>query len=577
MSIALLWITLTGTVIPVSQDNAHIIAHYVPSIGGTISTLVFRSIVGDMLRIMPYILMSRRGGAYGKHCVASSYWPLNTFGGRGSTATVDAISIVSVLAGYVTAFKAGLFYLSSTVNETFLNTNVICALALSVLYAMMSVACLCITIFIWKCKSTGLKWDPTSIADIISLFRDSNARKDFQDRQPNLPAAKRTNQCIKERYYLGCTLSRYGTAEQTTSYTISHASNALHRRSLSSSERFGVQPIEATSNLSDLSVDPSLTVHGDSEARIVPFPGIRRGFPVVQAVYSLVWFGSIAFGIYALSHGFVHSGFDVANMLHCHQGYNDSSCILQHNETSTSTDGFLNLHFGTSADQDIWIYILLTRALPTVFAGMFAVGYLTSTLNFHAFAQPFSDMFIKPTAAENCALLDYFSGSVLTIITQAAEFDHYKLVYIAILQLLSNAFPILVGALFPTITNNGLLVTFTVSSFAFWSIMIFATIYAVTMIFLWKTDKRKIINPQWNIADLMGMCWNSRFLDEQEFDVSGAGMSKRLFRARVVAAGYRFSYGYYKGQDGYHHPGFDAVEIRGRAVNDVRHWKDIRA
>jgi len=546
-------------------------------------------IVDDLLRIMPYILMARDHGASGTSTLASMYWPMNinAIFSRGSTLTIKVLTLASVAIGFLVPFKAGLFLLSSdndNDNMMTLNFSRISACVLIVLYVLMSSCCIFITVFVWRCQSTGLKWDPTSMADIVALFHNSNARIDFQGINPNhynLSACSGRKGCRRtcnRTYNLGTAICNHQDGTHTKTYGI-RATNLASDEHIEVHQQLQSKVLEESIRVNNRIKNAA--VLADHEGELL-FPGYRKmaahrwANPAFYTACGITWLSVISLGVYALSQNYVSSGFSVANILNCKGSNTSDTCAMQRNETYTSANFTAStFQVGGSLDgaHDLWLYVFLLRVIPTNFAGSY-VAILNGVVNSYSFAQPFSDMFSKITTAESSVLLDYFSGSMLTIITQAFEFGHYKLLYIAILQLVSNAYPILVAGLFSSITNYGSHVSFAISPFAFWGTMVFSIVYVFTIPVIWRTDKRKLIK-QWNIANLMGLCWASNFADDAEFDASNENMSKRLFRARIVAKEFKFAYGYYKCAKGCYHPGFDAVEKDGCAINNVRQWADL--
>jgi len=317
---------------------------------------------------------------------------------------------------------------------------------------------------------------------------------------------------------------------------------------------------------------------GAEQERDLHFPGFKSNYwrwPFVMLVYTLIFTGASACAAYALYRGYVASGFVIPNMLSC--GDQNSSCPS--NETSTvATNGEVwNVpvrEWGIDGEHDLWIYAFLTRSLPTTVASFFGVGYLTYLLTEYARAQTAVEMFSGSATAERSILLQYLGGSIVYIISKAAECEHYKLLYLAVLQLVSSSFPILVGGVFMLIANNGPTITFTISPFAFYAVSTFCLIYAISLPILWRTDKRRLFVPGWSLGHMMSLCWASRFLDFPEMNISRPDMTQSLFHARIVAKEYVMAYGHYRCVEGCLHPGFDAVEVDGVAVGDVRTWGD---
>ena len=78
----------------------------------------------------------------------------------------------------VTAFKAGFLSSRQTSNGWIVTVHPIYSVLLIGLYFMNEIMLLWIYFFL-RNKSTGLKWDPTTLADLLALFHGSNVLPDF--------------------------------------------------------------------------------------------------------------------------------------------------------------------------------------------------------------------------------------------------------------------------------------------------------------------------------------------------------------------------------------------------------------
>jgi len=538
----------------VSADYAYFIAHYGPSIGGTISTLVFQWISGDLFRLMPYMLMAEEGGTIGRFSLQAQFW--NGFFAYGQTLFTRMIWFTAFLAGYVTAFKTGLLILHVSDGQYTISVNQFSGLVLAVLYLIMALACIAVAIWIRRKKSTGLKWDPSCLADIGAMFHESNARGQFQAAEPHGKHVKH-HVLGDERYMLGhrrvqCSCSAGGVAVQYGIFSPDGSSSH-----------------EAPGDQSGSEVEHDLH-----------FPGFEKNYRrwnYGMLVYTILFASVTVLAAYVLFHGYVESGFVVSNMLSCGQ---NGTC----NGNETLTDSWNPDWFelwgvpwrdvGDDGEHDLWIYAFLTRVLPALVASAFAMGYLTGLLNSYARAQTLVEMYSGSATAERSILLQYLGGSIVYIISKAAECEHYKLLYIAILQLVSSSFPILVGGVFMLIINNGPTITFIISPLAFYAVSTFCLIYAISLPILWRTDRRRLFFPGWTLGHLMSLCWASRFLDYPEMNISRPDMTQNLFHARIVAKEYIMAYGHYRCVEGCLHPGFDALKVDGVAVGDVKTWNE---
>jgi len=172
-----------------SSDNVHMISRYFPSIVGTVTVLFFRQTVREALRMVPFVDMADQKGLLtrgSEPCkgVGGAWFPWQSF----TTTPKSSISFFSLLcqfsASYIVSLKVALF--ASTpkfdpdTNEPYwiLTVRVYPAAVLILGYILMIIYTLYICCR-FRGKSTGLKWDPVSIADYASLFAHCNALQYF--------------------------------------------------------------------------------------------------------------------------------------------------------------------------------------------------------------------------------------------------------------------------------------------------------------------------------------------------------------------------------------------------------------
>ncbi|RPA87413.1 hypothetical protein BJ508DRAFT_59542 [Ascobolus immersus RN42] len=175
---------------------------YVPTIIGTVTTILWRSIFSSLVRMAPFFSMARHRGSLlesGGHpykTILARYFPfvgLRNSGrnghymllmGRLSTRFIIGF-LVPMKSAYIlpptkiTAFETlaasqDVKVLSDAVDNLSssplsLRISPVISYILLVIYATLLIATVAITVRLWG-RETGLKWDPVSIADQIQLF-----------------------------------------------------------------------------------------------------------------------------------------------------------------------------------------------------------------------------------------------------------------------------------------------------------------------------------------------------------------------------------------------------------------------
>ena len=172
-----------------SSENVHMISRFFPSIVGTVTVLFFRQTVREALRMEPFVSMADQ---FGEETAGSEPW-IGVGGAwfpwQSITTTPNSIiSFFSLVCQFVVSFivslKVALFasaqYVDNDTHEPYwiLTVRLYPAVVLIAGYIMMIVYTLYISCHFYG-KSTGLKWDPVSIADYAALFAHCNALQYF--------------------------------------------------------------------------------------------------------------------------------------------------------------------------------------------------------------------------------------------------------------------------------------------------------------------------------------------------------------------------------------------------------------
>lgn len=159
--------------------NVYMAARFGPSIIGTITTTLVRSFLLKLCRMLPYIRMAdhRKGGrswnngVLAPKSIAALYFP--TFGGNTNTAW--AITMLQVMTTPLIAAKLALLEVIATPDGWAVVVHRSVSHSLVAYYGVQVLVLGYVTWWLWK-RQTGLRsdWDPTSIADIITLFQHFN-------------------------------------------------------------------------------------------------------------------------------------------------------------------------------------------------------------------------------------------------------------------------------------------------------------------------------------------------------------------------------------------------------------------
>ena len=162
---------------------------YLPSLIGTLSDLIFQSVVVSFARIVPYIIMAtpvypEDKCATARQTLLSNYFPM--------FAVIDTIQnrhfhllsmwlVQFFLNPFITPAKSTLVQKRASDQDQNLWTISISGASAKYLifnYSVLFLIVLGLLIYLWD-KRTGLKWDPVSLADHLMLLQGSNILGDF--------------------------------------------------------------------------------------------------------------------------------------------------------------------------------------------------------------------------------------------------------------------------------------------------------------------------------------------------------------------------------------------------------------
>jgi hypothetical protein len=188
-AIVALWLAAdTGDQYRLSSENVRMISRYFPSALGTCNVLLFRQLVREYIRMKPFIHMSDEGGEASPgekstRSVAGAFYPWQDITvSRGFTTILSLFC--QLMVGFIVSFKVALLASgpatpgNGQIASWTLTVRVWPALFLIFAHVVMALYVLWIALLL-RGKSTGLRWDPVTIADYCSLFSQCNVARYF--------------------------------------------------------------------------------------------------------------------------------------------------------------------------------------------------------------------------------------------------------------------------------------------------------------------------------------------------------------------------------------------------------------
>lgn len=406
------------------------------------------------------------------------------------------------------------------------------AWVLFVLYLILTIS-LSTLICRFALVETGLKWDPTSLADIIAIFHRSNILNDFQ-RSEIEETVRRPAKDLRLGYWRR---SQHG---EDTFYCVADENLPVSRYSL---ERGKMRPVNSQRQLDLEAQDPSTSgpdsfkvdIHNPSlRYRWVPW-FLKDTFVVAWTVIAVVLL--VAFLVPSFVNNAVEIGF------------------VPKLPSPTSAGGFSPADF-------------LYSFIPSLLGMILFLVWQPIDHYFRAM-QPFASMADRDgSTAEKSLLLDYNARLPIQVSIYALLSGHFKVAWISFIGLMSITLPILAGGIFTTQFVRSLQDVRTEASLpGFEALVVFLIIYAFSFLAIFPTRKRYLPHDISTLGDLVSFFYKSPLLAEGTFKqpkrkidlvtkLMSSGTAEEKFSSH-------YAFGIYMGLDGREHLGIDRLERPG--------------
>lgn len=166
-----------------TNENAHLLSVYVPTLLATISWQLFRSVFFEAFRMLPYSRMADQQGKitcgeYARRSVGGSFFPYPFASYTDDSLTKRSAIGILVIGSFLVGSKAVFIGSQRTSDGWVLTIHPSAAYYLMAAYTLMAV--FYVFIYFWaRNKSTGLKWDPASNLDHLALVWRTNAMSEI--------------------------------------------------------------------------------------------------------------------------------------------------------------------------------------------------------------------------------------------------------------------------------------------------------------------------------------------------------------------------------------------------------------
>ena len=526
---------------------------FLPQILASIIVLWLLTIQITIARIFPFTALASGHGEHTStilHTAAlfpSDFMIPNLFFFKHSEPVLGVCSIIFWLVLFTVPLQSCLFqtrYYTLDAQSSWRWTSVqAVGWTLLVLYILMIAALVLLILRFSRRRQTGLKWDATSLADILTLVHRSNILSDFEGSE--IRSSMAASQMPKQ-YRLGY----WRTSVQPENYyfhSLGEANAPVNRYSIeqgkmkakASDEKntgYASYDIEGqrpwrTSTLDSLQKDIHSTV---VQRQWIPW-FLKETLVVAWIVIAIVL--TIAFVVVSYVNRAVELGF------------------LPQLPAPATPGGFSPANF-------------LYSFLPSLLGMILFLAWQPIDLYFRAL-QPFANLSQpRGATAENSLLLEYTACPPILVTIKAALAGHWKVAYISFISLLSITLPVLAGGVFTAqyFARDGE-VRSAASMPAYNALVFFVIVYALSFLAIWPGRNRHLPHDVRTLGQLISFVYQSSLLHDAALKTpqTKTDLVTRLLGAEagekfVVP---RYGFGVYLGMDGREHLGIDRLKRPG--------------
>lgn len=406
-------------------------------------------------------------------------------------------------------------------------TEIEVAWTLIVIYIILATA-LALVLFRFNYHHTGLRWDPTSLADIMVMFHRSNLLPDFERSEIEYPVS-RLPKTLRLGYW------KASKPVRETFYCVGDENAPIRRYSL---ERGGkLRPVQVSQNEDLEAQRPIKASTFDSLQSDIYVPAIRYGWIpwflketfvlawIVIAITMMLAFVAISFANQAVQNGFLP--------------------LLP---APTTKHGFSPADF-------------LYSFLPSFIGMILYLGWQPIDAYFRAI-QPYASLTEEGgSLAERSLLLEYSACLPFEVTIKALANRHYKVAWVSFIGIMSITLPILAGGVFTAQFVPGAQNVFVAASMpGFKALVVFVIIYALSFVIIWPTKKRYLPHDIRTLGQIISFLYQSPLLVEPTFrdPKSKVDLVTKLMCTPVGEKSQsKYAFGVYKGRDGKEHLGID--------------------
>jgi hypothetical protein len=561
------------------NPNIYMAARFGPALVGTVTTVLVRTFLSELCRMLPYISMADGSTKYGNakavESIAAMYYP-----NLGSlTVTSQIIITLQLITTPLMAVKLALLEVVVTSDGWSLIVHPSVALSLIAYYAIQILVLLVVTAWLWT-KTTGLRsdWDPVSLADVIALFQNFNVEQEFF--QTPADATARLWPLHQWKFRLG--YWEVKTCDEATDDISSRPAIVYGiRGTLTSGESLDSRLRELNRPVERLRMGPLTPLFNSrwyedrfnirarfqrASEHYASQPDFPYRFLPILSFGRAIWMAKAALGgcllvaivavacvqltsqLFTIDQG---NGFGMAN---------ETLLLANVSNPNLTAAGSIFFLRGSQEEQDrltLWNFIL--RTIPVTVAGMIILisGHFS---RYHNYIRPFQEMLTGPSPANTTILLDYMTLSGISILLQAWEHCHWKVLSFAMLNMLGPIAMLVPTGMLILTSKDGVIYGSFSRGFVIASAVVLA-IYLGAYVYGYCTAKQRY--PRWgtSLIDIWALCFSSRLAHYPEFAECRPGWTKKDMVATLQLRSDKYLLGVVRGTDGLERAGFEVATI----------------
>lgn len=519
---------------------------FLPQLLASVIVLYVLSVKLTIMRVMPFISMASGSVKLRSNALLLNMHPtslilpqIGYF--KSSHPVIASCLIVFWLSVFTIPLQSALFQVRWFQTRWRWVTVEGIAWTLVALYLILTLALIMLASFLFR-RRTGLKWDPTSLADLIVLLQQSNSLHDYEGTETFRWRREFCSRLKLRSARLGYWRTRESRAGYF--YAIGEEGAPTRRYSLQQGKikkyPLGGKVDSRVDSRVDIDLEGQQPRGGESNGNLsarIRSPLVRYRFIpwYLRDTYIVAWIATaigllIAFLVVSFVHHAVRRGF------------------LPRLDATPNRAGFSPPGF-------------LYSFLPSLIGLVLFLFWYSIDINFRAL-QAFADLSDPNGApAEKTLLLDYTSCLPVEVSVKAAAAGHWKVAWISFVTLLSITPPILGGGVFWAIYfPQDREVRMVAQMPAFGALVAFLVIYSLSFLIIWPRRIRYLPHDTRTLAELISFLYRSPLLRDRIFHEP---LSKTDLMTRLVSLApgekepRRYHFGIYQGLDRKEHLGID--------------------